>query len=121
LEPTLVTGNETLVTEAMKRIGKDLGETPTLENVDAFFAKKSNRKLKGEFAFELAALADENQADLAVPNQLRELFDWLLEGHAPGPVTPPVDPAAPVAEPIVAGEAADQPTIGGGDASGGED
>lgn len=121
LEPTLVAGNETLVTEAMKRIGKDLGETPTLENVDAFFAKGSNRKFKGEFAFELAALADENQANLVVPDQLRELFDWLLEGHAPVPKTPPVDPAAPVAEPIAAGEAAAQPAIGGGDAGGGED
>ncbi len=121
LEPTLVAGNETLVTEAMKRIGKDLGETPTLENVDAFFAKKSNRKFKGEFAFELAALADENQANLEVPDQLRELFDWLWEGHAPVPETPPVDPAAPVAEPIVDGEAADHPAIGRRDAGGGED
>jgi putative ATP-dependent endonuclease of OLD family len=121
LEPTLVAGNETLVTEAMERIGKDLGETPTLENVDAFFAKKSNRKFKGEFAFELAALADENQANLVVPDQLRELFDWPWKGHAPVPETTPVAPAAPVAEPIVAGEGADQPAIGDGDAGGGED
>ncbi len=120
LEPTLVAGNETLVTEALKRIGKDLEETPSLENVDAFFANKSNRKFKGEFAFELAALADENLADLVVPDQLRELFDWLWEGHAPVPETPPVDPAAPVAEPIVADDAADQPKVDRGDAGGGE-
>lgn len=119
LEPTLVAGNETLVTEAMKRIGKDLGEAPTLENVDAFFAKKSNRKFKGEFAFELAALADENVTNVEVPDQLRELFDWLWGGHALTSETPPVDPATPVAEAIVPDEAADQPEVGSGDVGGG--
>ena len=98
LETTLVAGNEALVNEALKRIGKDLNETPTLENVDALFARKSNRRFKGEFAFELAALADENQTNLVVPDQLRNLFDWLWEKHAPVPETPPVDPAAPVAD-----------------------
>lgn len=121
LEPTLVAGNETIVTEAMKRIGKDLGETPTLRNVDAFFAKKSNRRFKGEFAFELAALADESQTNLVVPAQLRELFDWLWGGHAPAPETPPIDPAAPVAEPIVPNEAADHFGVDSGNAGGGED
>lgn len=120
LEPTLVAGNETLVSEAMERIGKDLGELPTPENIDTFFAKKSNRKFKGEFAFELAALADEHQATLVVPEQLRELFEWLWQGHAPVPKTPPSNPAAPVAEPVAAGEAADKPPVGGADAGGGE-
>ena len=106
LEPTLVAGNETLVTEAMKRIEKDLGESPTLANVDAFFDKKSNRKFKGEFAYELAALAHENTSTLVVPDQLRDLFEWLWEGHAPAPLTPPADPTAPTAEPIVNYEAA---------------
>ena len=108
MEPTLVAGNETLVTEAMQRIGKYLGESPTLANIDAFFDKRSNRKFKGEFAFELAALADENTTTLVVPVQLRELFDWLWEGHAPAPMAPPVDPTAPVAEPIVTDEEAVQ-------------
>lgn len=98
LEPTLVPGNETLVTDAMERIGKDLGEAPTQVNVDEFFRDKSNRRLKGEFAFELAALADENHGSLTVPGQLVALFDWLWEGHAPEPVVAPAASTAPVAE-----------------------
>jgi putative ATP-dependent endonuclease of OLD family len=85
LEPTLVAGNETLVTKAIERTGSDLGELPTATNVDGFFREKKNRKLKGEFAFELAALADENPASVTVPEQLKELFDWLWSGHAPTP------------------------------------
>jgi putative ATP-dependent endonuclease of OLD family len=125
LEPTLVAGNETLVTEALKRIAKDLGESPTPANVDAFFDKKSNRKYKGEFAFELAALADANLSTLVVPDQLKDLFDWLWGGHAPEPVRDPVDLAAPVTEPIAAQEEAVQEEAireegGGEDARGGE-
>jgi putative ATP-dependent endonuclease of OLD family len=109
LEPTLVAGNETLVAEAIARTGKDLGEPPTLNSVDAFFNKKSNRKYKGEFAFELAALADANPHTLVVPEQLTQLFDWLWEGHNPSPVALPAEPTAPVAEPAVTG-----PDEGGG-------
>ncbi|WP_146847408.1 ATP-dependent nuclease [Cellulomonas terrae] len=99
LEPTLVAGNEAIVAQALASIGKDLGVTPTLSNVDGFFSKKSNRKFKGEFAFELAALADENPAAVAVPGQLRDLFDWLWAGHAPQlPRGPEVDATSPVAE-----------------------
>lgn len=113
LEPTLVAGNETLVTEAMDRIGRNLGASPTPANVDAFFDKTSNRKFKGEFAFELAALADENTDNLVVPDQLMEMFDWLWEGHAPVLIGPSVDPAAPVAEPIMTDEEALQGESGG--------
>ena len=104
LEPTLVTGNEALVAEVMQHMRLNLDESPTLANVDAFFEKKSNRKFKGEFAFELAALAEENTDTLVVPDQLRELFDWLWQGHAPAPMAPEVDPLKPVAEPIMADE-----------------
>lgn len=116
LEPTLVTGNESLVAEAMDRIKKDLGEEPSQVNVDTFFNKKSNRRFKGEFAFELAALADENPGTLVVPDQLVALFNWLWEGHAPEPANPSVDPTAPVAEPV-AGESAEsgESEGGGGD------
>ncbi|TCO33062.1 putative ATP-dependent endonuclease of OLD family [Kribbella steppae] len=85
LEPTLVAGNETLVTKAIERCGADLGEQPTAMNVDEFFREKKNRNLKGEFAFELAALSDENSDVVTVPEQLKELFDWLWSGHAPEP------------------------------------
>lgn len=98
LEPTLVSGNEALVVDAMTRIGKDLGESPTSVGVDAFFGNASNRKWKGEFAFELAALADQNTGTLVVPQQLRELFDWLWVGHAPSLAAPRIDPSAPVPE-----------------------
>lgn len=85
LEPTLVAGNETFVTAAMKRCGTDLGGQPTATNVDQFFREDKNRKLKGEFAFELAALTDESPNAVAIPQQLAELFDWLWSGHAPEP------------------------------------
>jgi putative ATP-dependent endonuclease of OLD family len=101
LEPTLVAGNETLVAEAMKRIGKKLDESPTSTNIDSFFGKVSNRKFKGDFAFELAALADENPGSLVVPAQLQELFDWVWDGHGPDPIVARVDPAAPVVEPTM--------------------
>lgn len=54
----------------------------------------------------MAALAHENTSTLVVPDQLRDLFEWLWEGHAPAPLTPPADPTAPTAEPIVNYEAA---------------
>ncbi|CCI52654.1 hypothetical protein BN13_1920006 [Nostocoides jenkinsii Ben 74] len=104
LEPTLVPGNEGLVTTAMERIGKDLGDSPTLANVDAFFGKHSNRKFKGEFAFELAALADENTEAVVVPDQLQDLFDWLWEGHNPTPGAASAEQSASVAEPVPAQE-----------------
>lgn len=119
LEPTLVTGNEPLVTKALERIGEDLGEEPTDVNVDEFFNKKSNRRLKGEFAFELAAIADQHPDTVAVPGQLKALFDWLWEGHAPEPVVAPADPATPVAEPITNG--ADDTDGATGDRDGGAD
>lgn len=108
LEPTLVAGNETIVAQAMERIGKDLGATPTLANVDEFFSKKSNRRFKGEFAFELAALADENPAEVDVPDHLQALFSWLWIGHTPAPPSSPGgEAAAPVAEPVVDDPGAD--------------
>ncbi|MET8426854.1 AAA family ATPase [Nocardia sp. NPDC004860] len=91
LEPTLVTGNETLVENALKLCNKDLGQVPTAENIDSFFREKKNKPMKGEFAFELAGQVEDNLETTVVPMQLVELFNWLWNDHAP---TAAVSPAA---------------------------
>ncbi|MFE7802896.1 ATP-dependent endonuclease [Nocardia sp. NPDC057440] len=83
LEPTLVTGNEALIEEALKLCNKDLGEAPTAKNVDDFFRVENNKRAKGEFAFELAGQVEDNLDTAVVPAQLVELFDWLWNDHAP--------------------------------------
>ncbi|MFQ6226268.1 ATP-dependent nuclease [Nocardia sp. NPDC002869] len=82
LEPTLVTGNETLIEQALKLCNKELGEVPTATNVDDFFRKENNKRAKGEFAFELAGQVEDNLDTTVVPAQLIELFDWLWNDHA---------------------------------------
>lgn len=90
LEPTLVTGNEALIEEALKLCNKDLGEAPTAQNIDDFFREEKNKPSKGEFAFELAGQVEDNLDSTVVPAQLVELFAWLWNDHA----APAAAPAA---------------------------
>lgn len=81
LEPTLVDGNEHLVETALAVVGQTMTGALTPKSVDDLFQTSSGKKLKGEFAFELAAIVDENSTIVCVPHQLVELFDWLWAGH----------------------------------------
>lgn len=82
LEPSLVTGNERLIQEALKAMKQGMLVTPTPENVDTHFRTGSGKKVKAEFALELAALMQERPDRVKVPPHLKKLFDWLYEGHA---------------------------------------
>jgi putative ATP-dependent endonuclease of OLD family len=81
LEPTLVDGNELLVEAALNMLGKSVAGTLNAMSVDDLFQTDSGKRVKGEFAFELAAAFEANLDTAHVPEQLVALFDWLWEGH----------------------------------------
>lgn len=81
LEPTLVDGNEPLAQKALELLGQSVSGALNPESVDALFQTSAGKKAKGEFAFEFAALVDEDPEGVRVPGQLSELFDWVWGGH----------------------------------------
>jgi putative ATP-dependent endonuclease of OLD family len=76
LEPSLVPGNEAAVGSALASIGLPQTELITADLVDEIFSGSGVGK-KGFFAVALAAAMEEELADIAVPNQITDLFDWL--------------------------------------------
>jgi putative ATP-dependent endonuclease of OLD family len=81
LEPTLVEHNELLVEAALTLLGRSVLGALTAKSIDDMFQTPPGKKVKGEFAFELAAIVDANAEIAHVPNQLGDLFDWLWAGH----------------------------------------
>jgi putative ATP-dependent endonuclease of OLD family len=95
LEPSLVEGNDELILGALADIeydpyGDEYSEdTPLKEIVTAYFkSDKPGRKRKADFAHALAArieeLLDADAADeIAVPDHIRALLDYLYSGQVP--------------------------------------
>lgn len=81
LEPSLVNGNENLITNAFEQCGINLPGGVTPENVDQYFLKNSQHK--GKFALTLASLIDRNLTSVVVPNHITNMFTWLYDGADP--------------------------------------
>jgi putative ATP-dependent endonuclease of OLD family len=122
LEPAVTAGNESIVAAALTDVGLDVPNPVTPETVHANFrgarkAKGSKPAIsagpgarhKGEFALALAdhlAAARDARAAVAVPEHLRQLFDFLYAeptGHATAegdsPATTDTEPMSPDAAP----------------------
>lgn len=82
LEPSLVSGNEEAVTSALQAMGVRL-DPVNPDTVDDAFGSEPNRRRKGEFALELAAVLAGRQSEgqaVRVPDHIRALFDFLYHG-----------------------------------------
>lgn len=82
LEPSLVSGNETLVKDAFTECGLDGPDPVSAATVDQFFAKQP--KHKGKFALALSRLIDQSLSTVVVPDHISDMLTWLYDGTEPG-------------------------------------
>lgn len=75
LEPSLVSGNEALVADALKSVGEEQQGQVTPELVDGVFIDHPEKK--GAFALELAERVDDNPTEFVVPGHIAEMLEWL--------------------------------------------
>lgn len=87
LEPSLVSGNETLIKDAFTECNLKAPDPVTTETVDQYFDR--NPANKGRFALALALLIDQNLRSVTVPNHISDAFAWLYDGSEPS--STPID------------------------------
>ena len=87
LEPSLVSGNETLIKDAFTECKLEAPDPVTTETVDRYFDKYPEKK--GRFALALALQIDQNLRSVTIPNHISDTFTWLYDGSEPG--SNPVD------------------------------
>jgi putative ATP-dependent endonuclease of OLD family len=78
LEPSLITGNESFVEEALANLNLSLPSSPTPELIDQLFRGTAKRR-KGEFALEVASVMEDAPQSIVIPDHIRRLFNWLHE------------------------------------------
>lgn len=86
LEPSLVSGNESIIADALAAIAEEQNESITPEVVDAVFVKRPKKKAR--FALEMAARIEQSNETFRVPDHIAGMLDWLYA---------PEDPADPIA------------------------
>ena len=87
LEPSLVSGNKTLIKDAFTECNLKAPDPVTTETVDQYFDR--NPANKGRFALALALLIDQNLRSVTVPNHISDAFAWLYDGSEPS--STPID------------------------------
>ena len=90
LEPSLVSGNETLVKGAFTECNLKTPAPVTTETVDQYFV--THPRNKGRFSLALALLIDQNLSSVTVPTHISDMFTWLYDGSEPG--STPIDDVA---------------------------
>ncbi|MCQ3811833.1 MAG: AAA family ATPase [Acidimicrobiia bacterium] len=98
LEPSLVAGNEQLVTTALERIGCELDEV-NQSTVAKYFAKAApGSKKKAEFADAVLDLLELNDIQAIAPSHFSDAYEFLWERFVES------DPEAPKDEVVEAGD-----------------
>lgn len=82
LEPSLVEGNESLVEAALSKIDREVEGVLSANSLDQLFRTSTGKRVKAEFAFELAAIVNSNRDGVDVPDHIADLFDWLWTSHS---------------------------------------
>lgn len=93
LEPSLVQGNEGLVTATLGGIGVPAPDEITPTSIDALF-RTTAKKRKAEFALELAdRISSQSPAetDFQMPNHIAELFDFVFGDRSQVAAAAPVN------------------------------
>lgn len=99
LEPSVVSGNEGLIASALDQAGITRPPEITSASIDDLFRNGAGPR-KGEFAFALAEIVDTSVGDgetISVPEQFRQLFEFLFPAATEAVATDDAD-AAPSAD-----------------------
>lgn len=86
LEPAITPGNESLVGDALSRVGLDVPEAISAAAIDDIF-REGSRGRKGEFAYALASVIRDalaRELAVAVPAHVEALFTYLYVGEPGG-------------------------------------